>query len=86
MKNVLITDVEMDAGDIIKGLRNDKGLTLKELAKRANVSESAVSRWENKNRIPTIDVFIRIVMALDHEVVVIKKRRGDEANPASKEV
>lgn len=34
-------------GDIIKKKRKEKGMSMKELAKRSNVSESTISRWES---------------------------------------
>ena len=86
MRFAIISDVDFTPAHLIRSLRLNKGYTVNELASRSRCSKSAISRYENGNRTPTIDAFNRIVMALDYEVVVVKKRRGDEANPASKEV
>ena len=74
MRHVLVNDVEMDAANVIKGLRNEKGLTLRQLAAISGVSKSGLSRWERGERVPTLDVFIRILKSLDSDIVVIKKQ------------
>ena len=38
----------------LKELRQNKKLTILELAKKINVSDAAISRWENQLRIPNI--------------------------------
>ena len=75
MRHVLVTDIEMDAAHVLKGLRTESGLTLRQLAAMANVSKSGLSRWEHGERVPNIDVFIRIIKALDCDIVVIRKKR-----------
>lgn len=42
----------------LKELRIEKNLTLKDLAKEIGVSDIAISRWENKLRIPNIEYLI----------------------------
>ena len=74
MRHVLVTDVETDAAHVIKGLRTESGLTLLQLAAKADVSKSGLSRWEHGERVPNIDVFIRIIKAMDCDIVVIRKR------------
>lgn len=72
MRHVLITNVETDAAHVIKGLRTEKGLTLRQLAAISGVSKSGLSRWERGERVPTLDVFIRILRALDAEIAVLR--------------
>lgn len=67
------TQAEMNVGEIIKTMRHDSNLTVRELAEKSGVSKSGVSRWENSERIPNVDVFIRILKAMNAELVVIKK-------------
>lgn len=74
MRHVLVTDVEMDAAHVIKGLRTENGLTLRQLAAKADVSKSGLSRWEHGERVPNIDAFIRIIKAMGCDIVVIRKR------------
>ena len=83
MINALVTDRQISTSAVIRELRNEKGLTLRQLAERANVSDSAVSRWENGERVPNVDAYIRIIEALDAEVVIIRKKgRGTDRVPA----
>lgn len=44
----------------LKSLRQEKGLTLEQLAKEINMSYAAISRWESKQRIPNIEALIVI--------------------------
>lgn len=73
MRHVLVTDVETDAAHVIKGLRTENGLTLRQLAAKADVSKSGLSRWEHGERVPNIDAFIRIIKAMGCDIVVIRK-------------
>lgn len=78
MINSFITDRKLSANALIRKLRNEKGLTLRQLAKRAGVSESCLSRWESGDRVPNIDAYIRTIEALDAEVVIIRKKGETE--------
>ncbi len=83
MINALITDRKFSPGETIRELRREQGLTLRELADRSGVSDSGVSRWENGERVPNVDAFVRIIEALDAEVVIIRKKgRGADRVPA----
>ena len=42
-------------GERLKDLRNEKGISLKYLAKEIGVTDMAISRWENEKRIPNIE-------------------------------
>ncbi len=46
----------------LKELRQESGLTLKELAKHLQVSDIAISRWENGLRIPNIENLANIAI------------------------
>lgn len=47
-------------GSFLKELRNQKGLTQEQLAEQFCVSSRTVSRWENGNNMPDLDVLIEI--------------------------
>ncbi|MDE6749681.1 MAG: helix-turn-helix domain-containing protein [Lachnospiraceae bacterium] len=47
-------------GKLLKELRNEKGLTQEQLAEIFNVSNRTVSRWENGNNMPDLDILIQI--------------------------
>ena len=48
----------------LRELRHRKGLTMKQVAKMANVSESAISLYERGYRVPRLIVAKRIATAL----------------------
>lgn len=86
MRNVSVENKELEAGEIIKLLRHDRGVSMRQLSKLTSFSKSAIYRWEHAERIPNVDAFIRIVKALDADLVVVKRRDVAEGDPASEEV
>ena len=52
-------------GDRIRFIRNEKGLSIEELAHRANISTTHLGRVERGDRSPTLDILGKIVNALD---------------------
>lgn len=54
----------MTIGELIKEIRKEKGLTQKELAKKAHISEVSVVNYEKDKRRPQTDILIRILKAL----------------------
>lgn len=55
-------------GKKIRRLRQEKGLTIKELAEKAGVTKGFVSRVENVRTIPSLPVLLSIIQALEQEV------------------
>ena len=47
-------------GEFLKYLRKNKGLTQEQLAEHFCVSSRTVSRWENGNNMPDIDILIEL--------------------------
>lgn len=47
-------------GAFLKELRKQKGLTQEQIAEKFHVSNRTVSRWENGNNMPDLDVLIEI--------------------------
>ena len=47
-------------GSLLKELRKEKGLTQEQFAEIVNVSNRTVSRWENGNNLPDLDILIQI--------------------------
>lgn len=47
-------------GEFLKELRKEKELTQQQFAEILNVSNRTVSRWENGNNMPDLDVLIYI--------------------------
>lgn len=55
----------MTTGQIIKKVRQAKGITQQELADRLGISYVGVSQWETDKRNPKQDTLVRIAKALD---------------------
>jgi transcriptional regulator with XRE-family HTH domain len=55
----------MDVGKNIKNMRRKRGLTQEELGKLIGVEKSAISRWENGERKPSIDHLKKMSHTLD---------------------
>lgn len=51
---------EKNIGSIISKLREEKGLTQKELADKLNISDKAISKWETNANLPNIDMIFKI--------------------------
>jgi transcriptional regulator with XRE-family HTH domain len=71
-------------GEHIRQLREEKGLTLRELAKLADISEAHMCRLENEIRHGTIHVRQRIAAALGTTITHISKPVPRDAQPARK--
>lgn len=55
----------MKIGDQIRKLRKEKRLTMEQLAKKINSSQSAISMYENGHREPDYDTLQNLAEALD---------------------
>lgn len=53
--NIIEVMIYMDTKDILLKLRNQKGLSQKELAEKVYVTRQAVSRWENGETVPNTE-------------------------------
>lgn len=51
---------KLDIGNNIRLLREHYGFTQKQLAEKINYTEKSVSKWENNDGIPTLDVLIKL--------------------------
>ena len=51
---------QQKTGAFLKMLRKQKGLTQEQIAEKFHVSSRTVSRWENGNNLPDLDVLIEI--------------------------
>lgn len=47
-------------GDMIKNLRQSRGLNQVQVADSLNVSKQTVSNWENNNILPSIEMLVKI--------------------------
>lgn len=75
-------------GSFLKDLRKEKGLTQEQLAEQFHVSNRTVSRWENGNNMPDLDILIEMsdFYGVDFRELLDGKRRGEKMDNELKEV
>ena len=56
---------QIKMGSFLKELRKEKGITQEELAEVMGVSARSVSRWENGNTVPDIDLLVELAEYYD---------------------
>lgn len=71
-------------GELIRNARTTLDITLRELARRLDVTPSYVSDIENDRRVPSEEVLIRIAAALDLDANDLVARSGRLASDAEK--
>ena len=57
----------------LKSLRTEKGITQKEMADRVHVERSTVAGWETKDRVPDVQILIRLAAVLDTTIDALLK-------------
>ncbi len=69
-------------GSLLKELRKEKGLTQEQFAEIVNVSNRTVSRWENGNNMPDLDILIQIsdYYEIDLRELLDGERKSDKMN------
>ena len=74
-------------GIFLKELRKQKGLTQKQFAEIVNVSNRTVSRWENGNNLPDLDILIEIsdYYEIDLRELLDGERNGEKVNKEAEE-
>ena len=74
-------------GVFLKELRKEKGLTQEQLAEQFNVSSRTVSRWENGNNMPDLDILIEIsdYYEVDLREILNGERKSENMDKETKE-
>lgn len=67
----------------LKKLRSEHGLNQQELANIAGVSKSAISMYENGNRLPELETFEKIADYFNVDMDYLKGRSGIERDSES---
>jgi transcriptional regulator with XRE-family HTH domain len=69
-------------GDKIRGIRERKGITLKEVAQKAGLSESLISQIETNKVSPAIDTLLRIadILEIDLEYLFMDYKKKKTVN------
>jgi len=76
MNNVKLTYNNERPGDMIRKLRESKGMTKKELGELAGVSPVTLYNWETGAKVPNMDNFERVMAALDADVCILTEEVG----------
>ena len=58
-------DIIIQIGNRLKDIRKDKNITLQELADAAGVTKSMLSQVENSRSVPSLNVLLNLIKALD---------------------
>lgn len=72
-------------GKLIRTLRTEKGITQKELAEKIQVSNAAVSKWENGHGFPDISLLEPLAEALDISIAELVSGERNLITPEKKE-
>nr|AHF24055.1 hypothetical protein [uncultured bacterium Contig643] len=70
----------MNAAEIVKSARERKGLTRKQLAVRAGVTEVTIWNIETGRTDPKMDTMLAIMRVLDYDIVFNPRYRGGYSN------
>lgn len=74
-------------GIFLKELRKEKEMTQEQIAEQFNVSSRTVSRWENGNNMPDLDILIEIsdFYEVDLREILNGERKSENMNKELKE-
>lgn len=74
-------------GNFLKELRKQKGLTQEQLAEKCNVTNRTVSRWENGNNMPDLDLLIELsdYYEVDLREILSGERKSENMDKEMKE-
>lgn len=74
-------------GRFLKELRKQKGITQEQLAEQFSVSNRTISRWENGNNMPDLDILIEIsdYYEVDLREILNGERKSENMNKEMKE-
>ena len=74
-------------GEFLRELRKQKGLTQERFAEIVKVSNRTVSRWENGNNLPDLDILIEIsdYYEIDLRELLNGERKGEKMNKEAEE-
>lgn len=68
-------------GERIRARRQDKNITLEQLANKAGVTKGLISQIENNRTVPSLPVLLSIVHSLDEDMRGFLKASGKNDRP-----
>lgn len=78
---------QKNIGSFLRELRKEKGMTQEQIAEQFSVSSRTVSRWENGNNMPDLDILIEIsdYYEVDLREILDGERKSEDMNKEIKE-
>lgn len=75
---------QKNIGSFLRELRKEKGMTQEQIAEQFSVSSRTVSRWENGNNMPDLDILIEIsdYYEVDLREILDGERKSEDMNNA----
>lgn len=75
-------------GRFLKELRKEKGLTQEQIAEKFNVSNRTISRWENGNNMPDLDILIELsdYYEVDLREILDGERKSENMDQETKDI
>ena len=64
-----------EIGKALMALREEKGMTRKQLAIKAGVSLTRVKWYELNHEVPAFDTVVRVLSALGYDVRILERRK-----------
>ena len=79
---------QIKIGQFLKELRKEKGLTQEQFAEKFNLSRRTVSRWENGNNMPDLDILLALAefYAVDIREIMDGERKSGTMNTEQQEM
>ena len=79
---------QINIGQFLKELRKEKGLTQEQLAEQFNLSRRTVSRWENGNNMPDLDMLLALAdfYGVDIREIMDGERKSGTMNTEQQEM
>ena len=68
--------IGLDGNNILKSAKDERGLTLAQLADRMGLKQSAVSGQINRGRV-SLDAFENILRVMEYDVVIVDRKSGE---------
>ena len=79
---------QKEIGKFIAELRKEKNMTQQQLANKLNITDRAISHWENGRSMPDAGIMLELCKALDinvNELLSAKKIMGEKYNERAEE-
>lgn len=57
---IILNMIKLNFADTLKELRNDFGITQLDLGKKIGYTQASISKWENGDRIPSVNDLITV--------------------------